>query len=174
MDVRQRIDALETALDNETKERDFYLAHAARTRNPLGREMFLQIADDELEHYERLKQIREKWKSHEQWPETVELTVKQTAIQAALSDMIRKARGSAAAETGDLEALKVAADFEARGAEAYTRLSEAVADAREKAFFALLASIEREHCLSLKDAEEFLKDPSSWFTRRERHGLDGA
>ena len=44
----QRSDALELALKNEATERKFYLDNAARTNNPLGKAMFLEIADDEL------------------------------------------------------------------------------------------------------------------------------
>ena len=66
-----RLNALEVALNNETKERKFYLKHAERTSHPLGKLMFQQIADDELEHYERLKQLHEKWEKGGQWPETL-------------------------------------------------------------------------------------------------------
>jgi hypothetical protein len=38
----------------------------------------------------------------------------------------------------------------------------------------LLASIEREHRLSLEDTYEFFKDPEGWYRMREGHTLDGA
>ena len=44
---------------------------------------------------------------------------------------------------------------------------------KSKEFFNLLSTIEHEHYLSLKDTEEYLTDPSSWFVKTERHGLDG-
>lgn len=174
MDEDQRLDALEVALNNEMKEREFYLNHADKTRNPVGRAMFIQIADDELEHYERLKDLHEKWRTKDTWPETIPLTVKQTNVQTLLKDLIRKVEDMPEADDDDLEAIEVATRFEAKGAEMYTELSSASKDPKEKAFFALLAGIEREHFLSLKDTEEYLKDPSSWFTRKEHHGLDGA
>lgn len=174
MDEDQRLDALEVALNNEMKEREFYLNHANKTRNPVGRAMFIQIADDELEHYERLKALHGKWQTNDTWPETIPLTVKQTNVQTLLKDLIRKVEDMPEADDDDLEAIEVATRFEAKGAEMYTELSTASKDPKEKAFFALLAGIEREHFLSLKDTEEYLKDPSSWFTRKEHHGLDGA
>ncbi|MCE5274359.1 MAG: ferritin family protein [Syntrophaceae bacterium] len=174
MDEDQRLDALEVALNNEMKEREFYLNHADKTRNPVGRAMFNQIADDELEHYERLKDLHEKWRTKDTWPETIPLTVKQTNVQTLLKDLIRKVEDMPEADDDDFEAIEVATRFEAKGAEMYTELSTASKDPKEKAFFALLAGIEREHFLSLKDTEEYLKDPSSWFTRKEHHGLDGA
>jgi rubrerythrin len=49
MNDRERLDALETALGNEMKEREFYLRNADRTQNPLGKAMFRRIAEDELD-----------------------------------------------------------------------------------------------------------------------------
>jgi rubrerythrin len=173
MEEKQRLEAIVLALNNEMSEREFYLKHAQRTGNPVGKAMFKLIADDELEHYQRLKALHEKWEKNDQWPETVPLTVKQTNLRTVLNEVINAVDKTPATEADDLEAIKIAAEFESKGIELYTRLSTSSQDSREKAFFALLAGMEREHFLSLKDTEEYLKDPSSWFTRKERHGLDG-
>jgi rubrerythrin len=121
-----------------------------------------------------LKDLHGKWEKNHKWPETVPLTVKQTNVKMLLKDMIKKTEKMPEADDDDLKAIEIATKFEAKGAELYTGLSNASIDPREKAFFALLAGIEREHYLSLKDTEEYLKDPSSWFTKKEHHGLDGA
>jgi rubrerythrin len=173
MDEKRSVSALEVALKNEMNEREFYLKHAGRTRNPVGKAMFIRIADDELEHYQRLKDLHEVWLKKEKWPETVPLTVKSTNIQTVLLGLIGKVEGSPESDSDDLEAIGVAAAFESKGHETYLDLSRNVSDPKEKAFFELLASMEREHYLSLKDMEEYLQDPASWFTKREHHGLDG-
>jgi rubrerythrin len=173
MDDKQRIAALEVALQNEINEREFYLKHAGRTSNSIGKAMFLKIADDELEHYQRLEALHEKWQKKDTWPESIPLTIRVTDIQSFLKEVVRGVEESPMADTDDLDAIGIATVFEAKGSEAYLKLSRSVSDAREKAFFELLASIEREHYLSLKDAEEYMRDPSSWFTKREHHGLDG-
>lgn len=174
MDDIQRINALDVALNNEMSERAFYLEHAGRTKNPLGKAMFLEIADDELEHYQRLKQLHEKWKDSRKWPESVPLTVRQTNIRNLMKDTIAGSQGASENNDDDLKAIEIAAAFEAKGEEFYAALRDSADDPREKAFFALLAGIEREHYLSLKDAEEYLKDPVSWLRRTEHHSLDGA
>jgi len=79
-----RLDALNVALANEMREHEFYLNNAKRTVNPLGKDMFQQIASEELEHYERLKQLSEVWKKREKWPETVPLQVKNTVVKDVL------------------------------------------------------------------------------------------
>jgi rubrerythrin len=83
MNEKERFSALEVALNNEMREREFYIKNAKRTKNPLGQRMFQQIGDEELEHYERLKQLHEKWEKQGKWPETVPLKVKDTVVKDA-------------------------------------------------------------------------------------------
>ena len=173
MSEKGRLSALEVALDNETKERKFYLKHAERTTHPLGKVMFQQIADDELEHYERLKQLHETWKKGEQWPETVPLDVKGTTVNTILNGILKKIDETREGDTDDLKAVRTAIDFEAKGVKYYAELSAMVSDPKEKKFFDLLSKIENEHYLSLKDTEEYLTDPASWYRKAEHHGLDG-
>jgi len=169
-----RLNALEVALENEKREREFYIENARRTKNPLGRTMFQQIADDELEHYERLKELHRRWKKEEKWPDTVPLAVKKSAVR----DLFKKTVGGRGdmppGDDDDIKAIRIAIDFEARGIQHYADLRDGSSDTNEKAFFDLLSSMEREHYLSLKDSEEFLTDPVSWYRRTESPGLDGA
>ena len=74
----------------------------------------------------------------------------------------------------DLKAIRSAIDFEARGVALYGRLEKESTDPKEKAFFNLLACVERDHLLSLRDTEEFLTDPASWYQNMEKVSLDGA
>jgi rubrerythrin len=172
--MKTRVDALQVALNNEMKEHDFYLKNAARTKNPVGKAMFEQIAGEELEHYERLKQLFENWDQQKKWPETVPLKVKETVVKNVLKDSAQKAPKSAKGDADDLKAIRVAIEFEAKGAENYAKLRDDVSDPKEKAFFNLLANIEHEHYVSLKETEEYLTDPVSWFRKQEGGGLDGA
>ena len=174
MKEKENLNALEVALTNEMREREFYLKNAEITKNPVGKAMFHQIADEELEHYERLKELHDRWERNEKWPETVPLKVKGTIVKDVLKDSVENVDTMPEKDDDDLKAIQTAIDFESKGASYYAKLREDVSDPKEKEFFNLLANIEHEHYLSLKDTEEFLTDPSSWYTKTERHGLDGA
>jgi rubrerythrin len=174
MNEKERLSALEVALNNETREREFYLKNAKRSKNPLGKAMFQQIGDDELEHYERLKQLHQKWTKQEKWPGTVPLKVKDTIVKDVLLDFLKKVDKTAKGDADDLQAVRTAIDFEAKGAKYYAQLRDDVSDPKEKQFFDLLSKIENEHYLSLKDTEEYLTDPTSWYRKMEHHTLDGA
>jgi rubrerythrin len=174
MKEKERLSALEVALNNETREREFYLKHANRTKHPLGKKMFQQIGDDELEHYERLKQLHQKWTKQEKWPETLPLKVKDTVVKDILVDFLKKVDEKSKGDADDLEAIRIALDFEAKGAKFYAELRDSVSDPKEKQFFDLMSRIENEHYLSLKDTEEYFIDPESWYRKMEHHTFDGA
>jgi rubrerythrin len=170
---KDRLDALQVALNNETREREFYMKHAKRTKNALGRRMFQQIGDDELEHYERLKQLHQKWAKQEKWPETVPLKVRDTIVKDILLEFVKKVDETAKGDSDDLEAVRTALDFEAKGAKFYAELRDSVSNPKEKQFFDLLSKMENEHYVSLKDTEEYFIDPASWYRKAEHHTLDG-
>jgi len=170
---QERLQAIEVALTNELREREFYLKHAERTSNDVGKAMFLQIADEELEHYERLKELHDKWAKDEKWPETVPLNVKSTDIKNVLVNMLQKVEDKPTSDTDDLDAIRTAIDFEFEAEKFYKKVRDQVTDPKEKEFFSLLCQIEREHALSLQDAEEYFTDPDAYFLKTERGGLDG-
>ncbi|MCK7500270.1 MAG: hypothetical protein MZW92_65735 [Comamonadaceae bacterium] len=127
--------------------------------------MFLQIADDELEHYSRPraaprevdgagKMAQKPWIS----------VVRGTAIGETLRELVgAKAAGSPESDADDMEALPGGCRFRIQGgSRPGAALAMGMDDVREKAFFELLAGIEREHYLALKDAQEHFLDPWSW------------
>jgi len=174
MKEEKRMKAIDVALNNELRERDFYYMHADRTKNPVGKAMFKRIGDDELEHYERLKQLNEKWTKEEKWPETVPLEVQDTKIKDVLVDVLKKIEKKSVTDADDLDAIRTAIDFEYKGVQFYKDLADMVSDPKEKQFFTLLSGIEKEHALSLQDAEEYFTDPESYFRKMEHHSLDGS
>ena len=169
-----RINALKIALNNEMKEREFYLQHSKRTTNPVGKAMFLQIANEELEHHERLQQLHDKWEKEEKWPESLPLEVAGSNLKTTIQKVIDETQNLEPGDADDLEAVRTAIAFEADGVKFYEKLKESSQDEREKAFFALLSAIENEHLQSLIESEAFFLDPAQWYQQNERSGLDGA
>jgi rubrerythrin len=172
--TREQIEALETALNNEITEKEFYLKNARRTANSLGKKMFETIASDEDEHYHRILQLKEKLQKEGKWPETLPLEVKGTEVQSVLKKFVDSMDTSQKADTDDMEAVKIAIDFETKGEAFYNKLRDKTDDSREKQFFEMLANMEREHRLSLEDTYEYFKDPEGWFRMKEGHHMDGA
>ena len=172
--TEERIKALEVALNNESRERDFYLKHKERTVNPVGKLMFASIASDEDEHYQRILELHKRLTQEGKWPGTVPLKVKGTEVKAILQNLVDSVDTASKADTDDMEAVKIAVDFETKGEIFYSNLGKSVEDPIEKKFYELLASIEREHRLSLEDTYEYFKDPAGWYRIKERLHVDGA
>ena len=171
---QERIKALEMALNNEQREKAFYLKHARRTSNVLGKAMFETIAADEEEHYQRLLELHKTLEKEGKWPETLPIKVKDTQVKDVLKKVLESIDTGSSADTTDLEAVEIAIDFETKGEAFYTRLEKLTDNVQEKQFFKLLATMEREHRLSLEDTYEFFKDPEGWYRMQEGHTLDGA
>jgi len=76
--------------------------------------------------------------------------------------------------TGDLEAITLGISFEEKGIAYYKKLSDESQNPLEKKFYQILSQEENRHFLILKDSQELLTDPSSWYEKNERIGLDGA
>ena len=172
-DTEERIKSLETALDNELWERNFYLKHSERTSHPLGKSMFKTIAEDESEHYQRILELHRKLTEAGKWPEDLPLTVKKTPVRSVLKKVVDAVGTAAQADSDDVAAVKIAIDFETKGEQFYQKLHDNVLDPNEKAFFGMLTSLEREHRLSLENTLLFFQDPEGWFQMNEKPHLDG-
>jgi rubrerythrin len=173
MDGKEKLEALALALTNEEKERDFYLAHAKRTKDALGRQMFESIAADESEHYKRLVELHKKLEVRNKWPDGFSIEIP-TRVTEALGRLVKEATLSPESDDDDIAAVKAAIDFEHKGENFYEMLAGQAKDKAEKRFFTLLASMEREHRLSLEDTLEYFIDPEEWMERKEGRHLDGA
>jgi rubrerythrin len=172
--TQERIEALEVALNNEEREKEFYLKNAERTGNSLGKSMFRTIASDEDEHYQRILELKERLQKDGQWPDTLPLKIKETEIKSVLKKFVDSVDTSQKADASDIEAVKIAIDFETAGEAFYNRLRDSTANPQEKAFFEMLAKMENEHRLSLQDTYEYFIDPEGWYRLKEGHHLDGA
>jgi rubrerythrin len=172
--TEERIKSLEIALNNESWERDFYLKHRDRTTNQMGKLMFASIASDEDEHYQRILELHRRLQQEGKWPETLPIKVKGTEVRAVIQKVVNAVDPAAKADTDDLEAVRIAIEFEAKGEAFYRNLAKTVANVMEKQFYELLASMEGEHRVSLLDTMDFFKDPAGWYRIKERLHVDGA
>jgi rubrerythrin len=170
---KDKLEALKLALTNEEKEREFYLAQARRTKDPLGAQMFESIAADENEHYKRLVELHKKLGERNKWPDGFSTDIP-TRVTEALGRLVKEATTSPLGNDDDIAAVKTAIEFEHKGETFYEKLAAQAKDKPEKRFFTLLASMEREHRLSLEDTLEYFTDPEEWLERKGGRHLDGA
>jgi rubrerythrin len=171
--TQERIKALEVAINNETREAEFYRKHSERTTDPLGKRMFISLAHDEREHMERIQMLHKRLQQQGRWPDDVPIQVKGTRVKEVLKSAVESVDRLSRASRDDLEAVRIAIEFEAKGEAFYKELEAKTDNPMEKEFFRFLSSMEHDHLVSLKDSLEYFKNPEGWFTAKERHGLDG-
>jgi rubrerythrin len=169
-----RMSSIELALKNEQTEMEFYRHEARRSKNPLARTMFENLAKDEEEHMTRIRTLHQKLVSGGSWPEDVPIEVRGTNIREVLDGLVRKQGSGENHDRDDMQALDQAAEFEAKGARFYSNLAGQCDNPMEKNFFSFLSRIEKEHHLSVTDSLAYLRDPQAWMMEHERSGLDGA
>jgi rubrerythrin len=166
-------EVLSAAIKFEEDGRNLYLECIKKTGHPWGKSLFQSLADDELKHIERLKEVFNTLAVSQKYAEeTMPL-----AAEKQWKNIFEKAKSKidkvVKASTTDIEALKMGMDFEERGIKYYQKLSEESKNQLEKKFYQILAQEEKSHFLILKDSHELLTDPSSWFEKTEKIGLDG-
>ena len=169
-----RMSSIEMAIKNEETEMAFYSNEARRSRNPLAKAMFENLARDEEEHMKRIRGLHERLIATGAWPEDMPIEVAGTDIAKTLNDLVGKQEAATDHDDDDILALEKAVDFESRGAAFYADLAGECTNPMESSFFQFLARIEREHHLSLTDSLAYLRDPENWMLQHERAGLDGA
>ena len=98
--------------------------------------------------------------------------MKNTGVKNLLKEAAKKDTKKSKGDADDLKAIQTALEFEAKCTEYYTKLRNEAADPKEKAFFGLLASIEHEHYVSLRDTELYMIDPATWFKEKEDPSLN--
>ena len=156
------IDIISLAMSIEAQALDLYQRAADRSNNPNSRQALQQIADEELGHFEKLKELHEKWQAEGKWPETIPVEVKGTRVKDVFKDTLQKIDQVVQTDEDELGAIRKAMDFEAKGASYYRKLRDEATDPKVKGFFGLLASIEHQHYSSLKETEKYLMNPVSW------------
>jgi rubrerythrin len=174
MHTKERIEAIEVAMENEAREQAFYLKHSERTKNPLGKKMFKTLSEEEQEHKERIQVLHQRLREQGRWPEDLPLEIGGTQVKEIFRSVVASVDRLPESDRNDLEAIQIAIEFENNGEIFYRRLAESAENSAERDFFNFLAQMEHEHLMSLRETLEYFQNPEGWYTAKERHGLDGA
>ncbi len=136
------LEALRTAATNEQKTREFYLQSAERVKDACGREMFLSLAEEELNHLKMVQRQYEALAGGEDWVEFAE---------AAAAEEFKPLEARKVSEkpvdpmTSDRDALLFAIQLEHDSYELYMSEAERVDSPAGKQMYRHLANAERRH-----------------------------
>ncbi len=158
---------VEIAIMMETNAIKFYQEASGKTRNPVGKTMFLTILEDEKRHLEILLQIFK----------GMDIAVKdfspmkniKTIFETMKDEMMQKVE----ATTDELEAFKIAMEMERKGIEFYKKAASEAQSEKEKSLFEKLMKEEQQHYDIFANTHFFLSDTGNWFMWEEHSIVDG-
>ncbi len=166
--------SIKLAIDNEYRERDFYLKEAKRSKNPVVIRLLETLAQEELDHANWIGELHGKLVKDGAWPQDVSLQMKDTTLHAELKKLDYRAEATSRHDDSDVACLKAAIDFEKDAADFYTEIAGRCDNPQEQKFFSFLSKVEHDHMVSIKDSLAYLEDPEAWFESSEHAGMDGA
>ena len=161
-----RISTIEFAIKNEAKETAYYLGEAARSRNPVAKILFKNLAKDEEEHVQKIKVLHKKLVADGKWPEDIPIKVADTNVMEALDRIGENHKSTGAHDDDDIRALERAIEVEKEGKALYEKLASSATSEKERDFFLFLARIENKHLKSCVDSLAYLEDPEGWYVSK--------
>ncbi len=159
--------SIELALKMETDAVKFYKEASEKVSHPVGKKMFLNIAEDEKNH---IKMIEELLKG-------IDLNIREShpikTVKTIFEEMKDEMMERVKAVSDDLEAFKIAMEMEKEGIEFYKKVKNEVNTDKEKKLFERLILEEEQHHKIFAETYNFLNDTGNWFMWKEFSIVEG-
>lgn len=158
---------IEMAIKMEQEAVDFYTKCAEKTDNPIGKKMFLSIAEDEKHHKACAVHV-------DRNKEFVSAETRPVQDMKKIFEQNKEFMLQRVSPTADeLQALEIAMKMEQDAIKFYGNAAAQAADPNEKAFFECLIRDEEEHFAIFQNTYSFLTDTGNWFMWDERSIVEG-
>ncbi|ADR18713.1 ferritin family protein [Calditerrivibrio nitroreducens] len=155
--------ALKTAYEAEKEGLRAYLKYAKQTKVGTGKNMFIQLALDEIDHMELIEKFTEKIMAGQ--------PIEQVNVpKGRLSKFMPSTKDLKLAEKSELadeDALKVALTHEEKAMNFYINEASKATDPKVKDFFNKLADVEKKHFEIIKAEIDFMSRDGFWFDTQE-------
>lgn len=155
-------DATAFAIRLENDGITFFAEAAERTRNPLGKVMFLSFLEDEKEHIRRIKMLTLGIVEPETCIGELDPDNPRERLKTIFKDMSKKIKKEVTTDSNDLDAIKVALNIERKVYKFYENASTRALNVREKELYKFLAKEEIIHFQILKNAYTYLSNLDKW------------
>jgi rubrerythrin len=153
---RQDIKAVKVAMEAERNAYQAYSKAAKKTTNPKGRDMFVQLSEFEMNHYQKLKDLLKSLQEKGEWTLYEGTSFKKKAIPLKVG----KPKGQE--QLTDMDALKMAIREEKKAEAYYRSMAELTEDPRGRDMYRRLASEEALHGKLLNDQYYSLHNTGLW------------
>jgi rubrerythrin len=155
--TKRVIEGLQKAMQAEHEGRHFYLMAAGNTEDPQGKEIFQNLAEEELSHFHYLQAQYKSMVNTGKVDNSVKLGKSRTLtgshpiFSEAIRDRINQAHY-------EMTALSIGVQLEQSAVMFYSTEAEAATDPEVVSFYNELAEWERGHLKALQDQMETLRE----------------
>jgi rubrerythrin len=153
---REDIKALKLAIEAEKDAYQAYSKAAKKTKNPKGRDMFQQLSEFEMNHFQKLKGLLKSLQEKGEWILYEGTSLKKKKI--TLKTQTPKGQE----QLTDMDALKIAIREEKKAQVYYRSMAELTKDPRGKDMYKRLAGEEALHEKLLNDQYYSLHNTGLW------------
>ncbi len=153
---KEDLKAIRVAMEAEKGAYQNYSKAAKMTKNPRGRDMFHQLSEFEMNHYQRLKDLLKSLEEKGEWTLYPGTSLKKpTALKAVQPPKGRD-------QLNDMDALKMAIRAEKKAQSYYRSMVELTKDPRGRDMYKRLAEEEELHEKLLNDQYYSLHNTGIW------------
>ena len=167
------VEALKTAIQMEIDGKEYYLKASQKSSNELGKKLLQSLADEEAIHQEKFTEIYNAIRGKKAWPTVGFQSDQGKGLRAVFAQALERTGSNVQTLATELDAVQVAMSMENKTYDFYKNRSENATYDAEREFYQALAAQERAHHQVLLDYYEYLKDPASWFVKKEHPSLEG-
>lgn len=167
---------LQRALKMEEDGRNFYLESAGRVKNQLAKEVLNHLADDELDHIERIKEGYERITKNEPFATKEIQGLKRSSreyFENIFTEAQKKSQELIKHEAEELDILKTALDLESKSHQFYSEQIGEQSDEQVKQFLDFLASEEYRHYNLIFNTIQYITNPTDWYYQEEKPIFEG-
>ena len=167
------LQALKDAVQMEVEGRQFYLEAAKKVENAGVRQILEYLAEAEVYHIEKFKEIYQSLQQDPHWTEGMAaFSPPRHEPYICVLAMTQTNQGTGGKD--DLQALRSGLKMEECSIDYYTKLAQETNIPLARRFFMSVAHEERSHYLTLLDMHNYLTLPEDWFYVTEKGHVDGA
>ena len=153
---REDVKAIKVAMEAEKEAYQNYSKMAKKTKNPKGRDMFQQLFEFEMNHYQKLKNLLKSLQEKGEWILYEGTTLKKKTIP------LKAEKPKGQEQLTDMDALKIAIREEKKAQSYYRSMVELTRDSRGKDMYKRLANEETLHEKVLNDQYYSLHNTGVW------------
>jgi rubrerythrin len=168
-------DIVQFAIQLEQDGLKMYREFAEKSNDQFGKKTFEGLAEDESGHIEILQKVY-----GDSGVKEIEQIVAQSRnepvhqrFKTIFELAGEQARERTEADSGDIEAMQIAIDFEKRGYRLYKEAGEKAEGEAEKTAFQHLTLMEKYHLELLQHTFDYLNDTENWFQTNEGWMFEG-